>query len=92
MFEPKHPPPSPSPSPHKKRKPRITEHPVPKHFDETFIFLPSIRYFGLFRFVQLMDIDEKEMTMVSYIWLRFSWVDQTLTWNPQDYGGLSHIK
>ncbi|KAI6243527.1 Acetylcholine receptor subunit alpha-type unc-63 [Aphelenchoides fujianensis] len=37
---------------------------------------------------QLLDVHEKNQIMTTNVWLQHSWVDQKLTWDPADYGGV----
>ena len=37
---------------------------------------------------QIVDLDEKNQIMTSNIWLTLEWVDDALTWNTSEYGGI----
>uniref|UniRef100_A0A183BMZ5 Neur_chan_LBD domain-containing protein n=1 Tax=Globodera pallida TaxID=36090 RepID=A0A183BMZ5_GLOPA len=41
---------------------------------------------------QIIDIDEKAQIMQTNIWLRMSWVDIYLTWDPAEYGGIREVR
>ena len=43
----------------------------------------------LFSFQQIVDLDEKNQIMTSNIWLELNWVDDALTWNASEYGGIT---
>jgi len=36
--------------------------------------------------------DEKTQIMQTNIWLRMSWVDIYLTWDPAEYGGIKEVR
>ena len=36
-------------------------------------------------------IDTRRATVGLHVWLRLSWTDRRLAWNPADYGGLEHV-
>ena len=37
---------------------------------------------------QIVDLDEKNQIMTSNIWLTLEWMDDALTWNTSEYGGI----
>ncbi|KAL3111750.1 hypothetical protein niasHT_011037 [Heterodera trifolii] len=41
---------------------------------------------------QIIDIDEKAQIMQTNIWLRMSWEDIYLTWDPAEYGGIREVR
>ncbi|CAB3407819.1 unnamed protein product [Caenorhabditis bovis] len=41
---------------------------------------------------QLLDIDEKHQIMNSNVWLRMSWIDHYLTWDPSEYGNIREVR
>ncbi|CAI5437450.1 unnamed protein product [Caenorhabditis angaria] len=41
---------------------------------------------------QILDIDEKHQIMNSNVWLRMSWIDHYLTWNPEEYGNIKEVR
>ncbi|XP_051875682.1 neuronal acetylcholine receptor subunit beta-3a isoform X1 [Pristis pectinata] len=47
--------------------------------------------FGL-EISQLVDVDEKNQLMATNVWLKQEWNDYKLSWNPDDYGGISTIR
>ena len=54
--------------------------------------LPPYRVQGLTKicsFQQIVDLDEKNQILTSNIWLNLDWVDQALTWNSSEYGGIT---
>ncbi|KAK0393041.1 hypothetical protein QR680_000028 [Steinernema hermaphroditum] len=52
---------------------------------------PVVVHLGIF-FQQIIDIDEKSQTIVTNIWLRMSWVDIYLTWDPFEYGNIKEVR
>ena len=38
-----------------------------------------------------LDLDELRSVMTVDAWMRLSWVDQYLTWDPEDFGGLTQV-
>ncbi|XP_033627222.1 neuronal acetylcholine receptor subunit alpha-4-like [Asterias rubens] len=40
---------------------------------------------------QLIDIDEKNQIMTTSVWVRHKWVDRYLTWDPEDYDGITSL-
>ncbi|TKR57345.1 hypothetical protein L596_030831 [Steinernema carpocapsae] len=52
---------------------------------------PVVVLLGIF-FQQIIDIDEKSQTIVTNIWLRMSWVDIYLTWDPLEYGNIKEVR
>lgn len=47
--------------------------------------------FGL-AMIQLINVDEKNQIMKSNVWLRMTWKDYQLQWQPTDYGGIKVIR
>ena len=43
------------------------------------------------RFYQLIAIQEKEQVIEVAVWVRQSWNDYQLRWNPEDYNGIEAI-
>ncbi|CAI2320749.1 unnamed protein product [Caenorhabditis sp. 36 PRJEB53466] len=41
---------------------------------------------------QILDIDEKHQIMHSNVWLRMSWVDHYLTWDPTEFGNIREVR
>uniref|UniRef100_A0A1I8A2U3 Neur_chan_LBD domain-containing protein n=1 Tax=Steinernema glaseri TaxID=37863 RepID=A0A1I8A2U3_9BILA len=52
---------------------------------------PVVVHLGIF-FQQIIDIDEKSQTIVTNVWLRMSWVDIYLTWDPYEYGNIKEVR
>ncbi|KAL4227838.1 hypothetical protein ACF0H5_013275 [Mactra antiquata] len=40
---------------------------------------------------QIMDVNEREQIITTNIWLRLTWNDCRLTWDPASYGNLSYL-
>ncbi|XP_038059338.1 neuronal acetylcholine receptor subunit beta-4-like [Patiria miniata] len=40
---------------------------------------------------QLIDVDEKNQIMTTSVWVKHSWTDRHLTWNPDEYDGITYI-
>ncbi|CAH1802892.1 unnamed protein product [Owenia fusiformis] len=38
---------------------------------------------------QLLEMDERKQTLLITVWFRFYWNDNRLTWDPDDYGGMT---
>ncbi|XP_038070859.1 neuronal acetylcholine receptor subunit alpha-9-like [Patiria miniata] len=53
--------------------------------------LPIIVDF-LFYFAHVLDMNEREQTLSSSIWLTLFWRDDYMTWDPDDYGGVYMFK
>ncbi|OXB55369.1 hypothetical protein ASZ78_002438, partial [Callipepla squamata] len=47
--------------------------------------------FGL-KISQLVDVDEKNQLMTTNVWLKQEWMDHKLSWNPEEYGGITAIR
>ncbi|XP_041879399.1 neuronal acetylcholine receptor subunit beta-3 isoform X2 [Corvus kubaryi] len=47
--------------------------------------------FGL-KISQLVDVDEKNQLMTTNMWLKQEWIDHKLSWNPDEYGGITAIR
>ncbi|XP_064648343.1 acetylcholine receptor subunit beta-like 1 isoform X2 [Lineus longissimus] len=47
--------------------------------------------FGL-AMVQLINVDEKNQILKTNVWLRMTWKDFQLHWEPSDYGGIQVIR
>ncbi|KAH7696911.1 Protein ACR-19 a, partial [Aphelenchoides avenae] len=41
---------------------------------------------------QIIDIDEKAQVLTANIWIRMSWSDVYLTWDPSEYGGIKEVR
>ncbi|CAD6198322.1 unnamed protein product [Caenorhabditis auriculariae] len=41
---------------------------------------------------QILDVDEKHQIMNSNVWLRMSWIDHYLTWEPSEYGNIREVR
>ncbi|XP_074523221.1 neuronal acetylcholine receptor subunit alpha-7-like [Halichoeres trimaculatus] len=41
---------------------------------------------------QIMDVDEKNQVLTTNLWLKLSWDDAYLKWNPEDYAGVSNVR
>ncbi|PIC51751.1 hypothetical protein B9Z55_002138 [Caenorhabditis nigoni] len=41
---------------------------------------------------QILDIDEKHQIMNSNVWLRMSWTDHYLTWDPSEFGNIKEVR
>uniref|UniRef100_A0A0M3HQD7 Neur_chan_LBD domain-containing protein n=1 Tax=Ascaris lumbricoides TaxID=6252 RepID=A0A0M3HQD7_ASCLU len=50
-----------------------------------------IVYLGI-DFQQIIDIEEKNQIMMTNVWLRMSWVDIYLTWEPSDFGNIKEVR
>ncbi|XP_032940789.1 neuronal acetylcholine receptor subunit beta-3 isoform X3 [Catharus ustulatus] len=48
-------------------------------------------FFGL-KISQLVDVDEKNQLMTTNVWLKQEWIDHKLSWNPDEYGGITAIR
>ncbi|CAF0873576.1 unnamed protein product [Brachionus calyciflorus] len=42
--------------------------------------------------IQIVKLDAIDQTMVTNVWTNYHWTDPYLTWNPDDYNGLSSIR
>jgi len=38
-----------------------------------------------------IDLDEKYQELISTAWIEMTWFDSRLTWNPDDYDGITEI-
>ncbi|XP_025934473.1 neuronal acetylcholine receptor subunit beta-3 [Apteryx rowi] len=47
--------------------------------------------FGL-KISQLVDVDEKNQLMTTNVWLKQEWTDHKLSWNPEEYSGITAIR
>ncbi|XP_022091688.1 neuronal acetylcholine receptor subunit alpha-10-like isoform X1 [Acanthaster planci] len=45
-----------------------------------------------FYFAHVLDMNEREQTLSSSIWLTLFWQDDYMTWDPDDYGGVYMFK
>uniref|UniRef100_A0A158PBY1 Neur_chan_LBD domain-containing protein n=1 Tax=Angiostrongylus cantonensis TaxID=6313 RepID=A0A158PBY1_ANGCA len=43
-------------------------------------------------FQQILDVDEKHQILHSNVWLRLSWTDHYLTWNPLEFGNIQEVR
>ncbi|CAJ0585298.1 unnamed protein product, partial [Mesorhabditis spiculigera] len=41
---------------------------------------------------QILDVDEKNQLVSVNAWLRFTWTDYKLKWNPRDYNGIPDVR
>ncbi|KAM9388381.1 neuronal acetylcholine receptor subunit alpha-10 [Phaethornis superciliosus] len=41
---------------------------------------------------QIIDMDERNQVLTSYLWLRQAWQDAHLSWDQGDYGGIASIR
>ncbi|CAD6198742.1 unnamed protein product [Caenorhabditis auriculariae] len=41
---------------------------------------------------QIVDVDEKNQVVDVNAWLKFSWIDYSLNWDPEEYGGVSDLR
>uniref|UniRef100_A0A667YSV8 Cholinergic receptor, nicotinic, alpha 10a n=1 Tax=Myripristis murdjan TaxID=586833 RepID=A0A667YSV8_9TELE len=41
---------------------------------------------------QIIDMDERNQILTTYLWIRQVWTDAYLTWRPEDYDGLGTIR
>ncbi|XP_027557657.1 neuronal acetylcholine receptor subunit alpha-10 [Neopelma chrysocephalum] len=41
---------------------------------------------------QIIDMDERNQVLTSYLWVRQAWLDAHLTWDKDDYGGIDSIR
>ncbi|NXY24748.1 ACH10 protein, partial [Atrichornis clamosus] len=41
---------------------------------------------------QIIDMDERNQVLTSYLWVRQTWLDAHLTWHKDDYGGIDSIR
>ncbi|XP_071845473.1 neuronal acetylcholine receptor subunit alpha-7-like isoform X2 [Apostichopus japonicus] len=41
--------------------------------------------------VQILNVDEKNQVITLNVWLSLAWLDKSLVWEPDEYGGLSEI-
>uniref|UniRef100_A0A8R1I3H1 Neur_chan_LBD domain-containing protein n=2 Tax=Caenorhabditis japonica TaxID=281687 RepID=A0A8R1I3H1_CAEJA len=41
---------------------------------------------------QIVDVDEKNQVVDVNAWLKFSWLDYSLKWKPEEYGGVSDLR
>ncbi|EDO49045.1 predicted protein, partial [Nematostella vectensis] len=42
-------------------------------------------------FNSIIDVDEKHQILSSSVWIRQSWIAETLSWDPAEYGGVNQI-
>ncbi|CAH8599721.1 unnamed protein product [Schistosoma intercalatum] len=45
-----------------------------------------------FTLIQISQLDEVNQVLTLNVWIEQEWVDERLTWNPQDYNNLSRIR
>ena len=61
-------------------------------FFYNFIMPPNKKFLNMINccssIQQIVDLDEKNQIMTSNIWLTLEWVDDALTWNTSEYGGI----
>lgn len=41
--------------------------------------------------VQLVDMNDKDQSLKSNLWIRQSWINELILWNPEDYGGIKSL-
>ena len=41
--------------------------------------------------VNILDLDVRKSVLEMDAWMRFTWQDDYLTWDPRDYGGVSQV-
>ncbi|XP_030333458.1 neuronal acetylcholine receptor subunit alpha-10 [Strigops habroptila] len=41
---------------------------------------------------QIIDMDERNQVLTSYLWVRQAWLDTHLTWDKDSYGGIDSIR
>ena len=41
---------------------------------------------------QIIDLDERNQLFKTNLWLEYYWVDEKLTWKPEDYGNIRDIR
>ncbi|XP_050398827.2 neuronal acetylcholine receptor subunit non-alpha-2 [Patella vulgata] len=41
--------------------------------------------------VRLIKLDTLEQTLTTSGWMAITWINEKLTWNPEEYGGITHI-
>ncbi|NXQ03421.1 ACH10 protein, partial [Vidua macroura] len=41
---------------------------------------------------QIIDMDERNQVLTSYLWVRQTWLDAHLTWDKDEYGGIDSIR
>ncbi|CAF1188970.1 unnamed protein product [Rotaria sordida] len=44
-----------------------------------------------FTLMQIMDFDPKKQVLVTNAWMTLIWQDYSMTWKPQDFGGIATI-
>ncbi|XP_064636777.1 neuronal acetylcholine receptor subunit alpha-10-like isoform X2 [Lineus longissimus] len=42
--------------------------------------------------IQILDLDEKNQVLTTNCWSRYSWTDILLKWDPEEYGGVDHVR
>jgi len=42
--------------------------------------------------IQILDLDEKNQVLTTNVWSRYLWNDILLRWNPEDFGGVDHVR
>ena len=47
--------------------------------------------FGL-ALIQILDLDEQNQALTTNVWSRYTWNDVLLRWDPEDYGGVDHVR
>ncbi|KAK4467918.1 hypothetical protein MN116_008465 [Schistosoma mekongi] len=45
-----------------------------------------------FTLIQISQLDEVNQVLTLNVWIEQEWIDERLTWNPQDYNNLSRIR
>ncbi|CAF1210350.1 unnamed protein product [Rotaria sordida] len=45
-----------------------------------------------FTLMQIMDFDPKKQVLVTNGWMTHMWQDYSMTWKPQDFGGITTIR
>ena len=41
---------------------------------------------------QIIDVDEKSQTVTTNVWIRMSWDDYYLHWDPSEYGSIKEVR
>ncbi|ELT90655.1 hypothetical protein CAPTEDRAFT_87145, partial [Capitella teleta] len=41
---------------------------------------------------KILDIDEKNQVLTTYLWLHHEWKDDFLSWDPAEFDGLTKIR
>ena len=52
---------------------------------------PIVVTFG-FSLIQIIDLVETDQYMSVKLWLRMSWINEIMTWDPKDWGNVTHTR